>query len=141
MQASRFRTWWLFPTVVIAGAIESVGWAFRLISSYNLNEQTPFIIQYVPGLLQTAVLLDFNSRITLLIVGPTPFVAALFIGFGRVAERLGAEYSRLSPKLCELFVSSSCLGCISTLNIDSRIFLTGVSELGTLYSHPLTDGF
>ncbi|KAI8995671.1 RTA1-domain-containing protein [Trametes punicea] len=81
-QATRSRAWWLFPTVVIAGAAEVTGWVARTRSSYDPTERTSFIIQ-----------------ISILVLAPTPFVAALFIGFGRISTRVGAEYSRLSPKL------------------------------------------
>ncbi|KAI0724596.1 RTA1-domain-containing protein [Cerioporus squamosus] len=89
-QAIRSRAWWLLPTVCIAGIAEVVGWGARTKSSYDPTQRMPFIIQT-----------------SILVLAPTPFVAALFIGFGRITGRLGAEYSRLSPALY------------------SKIFLTG----------------
>ncbi|KAI9063109.1 RTA1-domain-containing protein [Trametes sanguinea] len=89
-QAIRSRTWWLFPTVVLAGIAEVVGWGARTKSSWDPTLRMPYIIQ-----------------VSILVLAPTPLVAALFIGFGRTTARLGAQYSRLSPKLY------------------SRIFLTG----------------
>ncbi|KAI0651898.1 RTA1-domain-containing protein [Trametes meyenii] len=81
-QATRSRAWWLLPTVVLAGLAEVVGWVARTKSSYDPTVRMPYIIQT-----------------SILVLAPTPFVAALFIGFGRIASRLGDEYSRLSPRL------------------------------------------
>ncbi|TFK93472.1 RTA1 like protein [Polyporus arcularius HHB13444] len=81
-QAARSRAWFLLPTVVIAGIAEVVGWGARTKSSYDPFQRTPFIIQT-----------------SILVLAPTPFVAALFVGFGRITGRLGAQYSRLSPTL------------------------------------------
>lgn len=44
-QAVRARSWWLIPTVVIAGVGEIVGWAARIKSSYDPLARMPFIIQ------------------------------------------------------------------------------------------------
>ncbi|KAF4562635.1 hypothetical protein EYR40_009863 [Pleurotus pulmonarius] len=80
-QASIFRTWWLFPTACLAGAVEVLGWSGRLWSSYNVGNSDAFQIQ-----------------ITATILAPTPLVAANFIILGRIITRLGPVYSRLSPK-------------------------------------------
>ncbi|KAI0639448.1 RTA1-domain-containing protein [Trametes polyzona] len=80
-QAARSRAWWLLPTAVIAGIAEVIGWAARAKSSGDPLNRNTFIIQS-----------------TLLVLAPTPLVAALFIGFGRLSTRLGPEYSRLSPR-------------------------------------------
>ena len=45
--ALKYRIWWLIPTVLLAGAGEIIGWAGRLWSTYNLPDQTPFMMQYV----------------------------------------------------------------------------------------------
>ena len=37
----------------------------------------------------------------MLIVAPTPLLAANFVMMGRIVRRLGVKYSRLSPRLCE----------------------------------------
>ncbi|KAH9898354.1 RTA1-domain-containing protein [Cubamyces lactineus] len=89
-QSTRSKAWWLLPTVALAGIAEVIGWGARAKSSYDPDARMPYIIQT-----------------SILVLAPTPFVAALFIGFGRISERLGSEYSRLRPKLY------------------SRIFLTG----------------
>jgi len=39
-------------------------------------------------------------RITATILGPTPFLAANFVIFGIIIQRLGTQFSRLSPKWC-----------------------------------------
>ena len=43
---------------------------------------------------------DVRCRTILLVLAPTPLVAALFIGFGRIVDRMGSQYSRLKPSLC-----------------------------------------
>ncbi|CDO71602.1 hypothetical protein BN946_scf184911.g72 [Trametes cinnabarina] len=43
--------------------------------------------------------MPYIIQVSILVLAPTPLVAALFIGFGRITARLGAQYSRLSPKL------------------------------------------
>jgi hypothetical protein len=40
------------------------------------------------------------TRISSTIIAPTPLLAATFIIFSRVVQRLGTEYSRLTPKWC-----------------------------------------
>jgi hypothetical protein len=48
-----------------------------------------------------------TSRITTLIISPTPLLAANFIILSAIISALGPEYSRLTPKLCTLhFVHS-----------------------------------
>ncbi|EIN13774.1 RTA1 like protein [Punctularia strigosozonata HHB-11173 SS5] len=80
-QAIYFRMWWLFPTAVLAGFTEIIGWSGRLWSSKNPLLLDPYLMQ-----------------ITTTIIAPTPLVAANFIILGRIIQRLGSEYSRLGPK-------------------------------------------
>ncbi|KAF9534640.1 RTA1-like protein [Crepidotus variabilis] len=80
-QAAWFRTWWLLPTAAFCGIIEILGWSGRLWSSISPFLEIPFQIQ-----------------ITCTIVAPTPLLAANFVIFGRIIERLGSQYSRLTPK-------------------------------------------
>ena len=47
VQAIHFRLWWLFPTAVLCGLLEVIGWSGRLWSSKNPILQEPFIMQYV----------------------------------------------------------------------------------------------
>ncbi|KAJ3558818.1 hypothetical protein NM688_g698 [Phlebia brevispora] len=82
VQAIWYRMWWLFPTVILAGCGEVIGWTGRLWSSLNIPNQQPFMMQIVATIL-----------------APTPLLAAIFIIFGRITQRLGARYSRLSPRL------------------------------------------
>uniref|UniRef100_A0A0W0F190 RTA1-domain-containing protein n=1 Tax=Moniliophthora roreri TaxID=221103 RepID=A0A0W0F190_MONRR len=78
LQALWTRRWFLFPTIVLAGCIEILGWSGRLWSNQNLLLDTP---------------------ISTLIIGPTPLLAANFIIFGNIVTLLGTEYSRLPPRL------------------------------------------
>ncbi|KAJ7769969.1 RTA1 like protein [Mycena metata] len=81
-QATRYRLWWLFPTAILAGLLESVGWGGRLWSSTAPQRFEAYEIQIVCT-----------------IMGPTPLAAANLIILGRIINRLGPIYSRLSPKL------------------------------------------
>ncbi|KAI0057294.1 RTA1-like protein [Artomyces pyxidatus] len=76
-----FRIWWLYPTAVVAGTLEIVGWAGRTWSSLNPRSFSPYIMQ-----------------ITCTVVAPTPLVAANFVILGQIITRLGPRYSRLSAR-------------------------------------------
>ncbi|KAJ7323665.1 RTA1-like protein [Mycena albidolilacea] len=80
-QATYFRMWWLFPTAVLCGLGELIGWSSRLWSSLAPAADTPFTIQ-----------------ISTTIIAPTPLLAATFMIISRIVEWLGASYSRLTPK-------------------------------------------
>ncbi|KAF8965860.1 RTA1-like protein [Flammula alnicola] len=80
-QAVFYRMWWLLPTVCLCGVLEVIGWSARLWSSFSPSLSTPFEMQ-----------------ITATILGPTPLLAANFVIFGVIIQRLGTQYSRLSPK-------------------------------------------
>ncbi|KZT19938.1 RTA1-domain-containing protein [Neolentinus lepideus HHB14362 ss-1] len=81
VQAGYSRTYWLFPTVVAGVAGEVIGWAGRLWSNHNVLLNVPFKMQLVT-----------------LVIAPTPLLAAIFVILGMVIERLGPQYSRLSPR-------------------------------------------
>jgi len=85
VQALHYRLWFLFPTIVLAGVGEIIGWGARLWSSKSPWLLEPFIIQ-----------------ITTTIIAPTPLVAANFVILGQLIVRLGPKYSRLSPLLYTL---------------------------------------
>jgi len=74
--------WWLFPTVILGGIGEILGWTGRLWSAENILHETPFMIQ-----------------IATTIIAPTFILAANFIIFGRIIDTLGGAYSRLPPRL------------------------------------------
>jgi hypothetical protein len=100
-QAIFYRTWFMIPTAGFAGILEILGWSGRLWSSRNVHLKTPFMIQFVIlTLLYIAYPTSFEFRITGCIIGPTPLLAADFVIFGIIIERLGAGYSRLAPKWC-----------------------------------------
>ncbi|GJE93225.1 RTA1 domain-containing protein [Phanerochaete sordida] len=80
--AVRSRLWWLFPTVVLAGAGELIGWIARTSSSSDPTQRNDYIIQS-----------------TCLVLAPTPLLAAIFIIFGRLAQAIGSGYGRLTPRL------------------------------------------
>ncbi|KIM37554.1 hypothetical protein M413DRAFT_448364 [Hebeloma cylindrosporum] len=80
-QATRYRMWWLLPTACLCGLIEILGWSGRLWSSFSPLLSIPFQIE-----------------ITCTIVAPTPLLAVNFVVLGEIIHRLGAQYSRLSPK-------------------------------------------
>ncbi|KAL1743535.1 RTA1 like protein-domain-containing protein [Schizophyllum fasciatum] len=81
VQTVVYRQWWLFPTAVLCGALECLGWAGRLWSNRNILADDPYMIQIVTT-----------------IIAPTPLLAANFVMMGRLVRRLGPSYSRLSPR-------------------------------------------
>ncbi|KAH9911068.1 RTA1 like protein-domain-containing protein, partial [Fomitopsis serialis] len=96
LQSVRYRMWFLLWTAVVAGILESIGWAGRLWSSYDILASTPFSMQIICT-----------------IVGPTPLIAANFIILGHVIRRLGQQYSRLSARLYTIiFVSCDVIALI-----------------------------
>ncbi|TFY55330.1 hypothetical protein EVG20_g9360 [Dentipellis fragilis] len=79
LQAGYFHLWWLFPTAVLAGICEIIGWSARLWPSENPTLVTPYLMQIITT-----------------IMAPTFFVSANFIILGRIIRRLGQRYSHLS---------------------------------------------
>ncbi|KAJ7488349.1 RTA1-domain-containing protein [Mycena latifolia] len=80
-QAIHYRMWWLLPTACLCGIGELAGWGGRFWSSFEPTNKTPYMIQ-----------------ITTTIIAPTPLIAVSFILLGRIVERLGPCYSRISPR-------------------------------------------
>ncbi|KIJ91270.1 hypothetical protein K443DRAFT_686178 [Laccaria amethystina LaAM-08-1] len=80
-QSIRYRMKWLLFTACFCGALEVAGWSGRLWSHFSVYLDPPFQLQ-----------------ICATIIGPTPLLAANFVIFGLIIQRLGASYSRLSPK-------------------------------------------
>ncbi|KAL7284369.1 hypothetical protein ACG7TL_001659 [Trametes sanguinea] len=79
VQAIWSRLWWLFPTAVLAGIAELLGWSGRLWSSISPLLVDPYLMQIVTT-----------------IIAPTPFIAANFVILGHIIKRLGQQYSRLN---------------------------------------------
>ncbi|EKM50091.1 uncharacterized protein PHACADRAFT_213853 [Phanerochaete carnosa HHB-10118-sp] len=80
--AFRYRLWWIFPTIVLAGAGEIAGWVSRAVSSNNPTIQSVYIIQS-----------------TCLVLAPTALLASIFIIFARLSECVGSRYGRLTSRL------------------------------------------
>ncbi|KAF8917340.1 RTA1 like protein-domain-containing protein [Mucidula mucida] len=124
-QTIRYRIIWPAPTILLAGILEIAGWAGRFWSSYDDTKDTPFMIQIVTT-----------------IIGPTPFLAAIFMIFGAIVRIMGQGYSRLSPRYYSLiFVSCDVISLVvqgagggiaassSTLedaNVGGNIMLGGI---------------
>ena len=100
-QAVRYRLWWLFPTAVISGIIELIGWSGRLWSSQNPLLRTPFLMQYVYIRRNLKVYSDEGDRIATLIIAPTFLIATNFVILGKIIGFLGPQYCRMSQKKCE----------------------------------------
>jgi len=90
LQTFKYRLWWLLPTACLCGIAEVIGWSARLWSSQN-----------------PTLLIPYEIQITTTIIAPTPLVAANFIILGRIVSILGAQYSRLTPRLYTI-VFCSC---------------------------------
>jgi RTA1 like protein len=126
IQASYFRMWFLLPTAVLCGFLELIGWSARLWSSQSPFLQKPFTIQWVQSPFGPSVCSQM-PRVTTLVVAPTLLVAANFILLGRVIRRLGPQYSRLTPKLCESHIQFSLIRIGLNVDIDAIVFLFCVS--------------
>ncbi|CAA7271290.1 unnamed protein product [Cyclocybe aegerita] len=81
IQMIKYRMWFIIPTVILCGFLESIGWGARLWSSWEPLESMPFKIQ-----------------ISTTVLGPTPLLAANFVIFGRITRQLGPAYSRIRPR-------------------------------------------
>ncbi|KAJ2914177.1 hypothetical protein MD484_g6241, partial [Candolleomyces efflorescens] len=132
-QAIRSRLWYIFPTVIFSGVLETVGWAGRLWSHYDVSNMTAYQIQALCTVL-----------------GPTPLLAVNFVIFGRVIERLGTCYSRLTPRyytiifccsdVISLFVQGAGGGLASmasksgkNIDLGSHVMLVGIIfQLGVI---------
>ncbi|KAF9645570.1 RTA1-domain-containing protein [Thelephora ganbajun] len=89
-QALHRRMWWLLPTVVTGGIGETIGWVGRLWGSKDPISMDPYLMQ-----------------ITTTIISPTFVLAANFVIVIRIIQKLGPQYSRLSPRLYTI-VFCSC---------------------------------
>ncbi len=99
-QAIYYKRYWLFPTVVLAGIAEVVGWGGRYWSSQSPGKLDPYLMQYVSYSRAVSGFTGTVNRIVTTIIAPTPLVAVNFIILGRLIRSLGTEYSRLGPKKC-----------------------------------------
>lgn len=123
--AARHRLWWIFPSIVLAGAGEIVGWIARTASSYDPTIRNDYIIQS-----------------TCLVLAPTPLLASIFVIFGRLTQCIGSSYGRLTPRLysrifltCDiiaLLIQGSGGGIAASANntssqkLGSNIMLVGI---------------
>jgi len=95
-QAVRYRLWWLFPTAVVSGIIELIGWSGRLWSSQNPLLNTPLLMQ-----------------ITTLIIAPTFLIASNFVVLGGIMKLLGPQYCRMTQQLYTIvFISCDTVALV-----------------------------
>ncbi|KAF6753971.1 RTA1 like protein-domain-containing protein [Ephemerocybe angulata] len=95
-QAVRYRLWWMFPTAVLCGLMEVIGWGARLWSSFDVFKRMPYIMQT-----------------SLTVLAPTPLLAASFIIFAEVIRVLGPAYSRISPRYyAKIFLSCDIIALL-----------------------------
>ncbi|KAG8949405.1 hypothetical protein FRC04_008640 [Tulasnella sp. 424] len=95
-QATYYRMWWLFPTMVLGGIGEIIGWAGRTWSSKNYNSDNAFYM-----------------NIVCTIIAPSFMTAAMFIIVGRIINLVGTEYSRLRPRTYSiLFISADFIALV-----------------------------
>ncbi|KAH8798504.1 RTA1-domain-containing protein [Flagelloscypha sp. PMI_526] len=96
IQALWFKTYWLIPTAVLCALGEVLGWSGRLWNHYNVEKDTPFMIQ-----------------ISCTIISPTFLLAINFLVFGRVVNLLGQEYSLLPSRwISILFISADLIALV-----------------------------
>jgi hypothetical protein len=84
-QSIYYKTWFMFPTAVLAALLEVLGWSARLWSYL-----APSDVIFTP----------YKMQITTTILAPTPLLAANFVILGSIILILGPQYSRLPPRLC-----------------------------------------
>ncbi|KJA17990.1 hypothetical protein HYPSUDRAFT_45711 [Hypholoma sublateritium FD-334 SS-4] len=88
-QAVKYRTWFMLITAFLSGVMETVGWAARFYSSFHPTNTMAYTIQ-------TSVL----------VLAPTPLLAANFVIFGRLIRQLGERYSRIKPRFYTILFTS-----------------------------------
>lgn len=81
-QAVKYRLWWLYPTIIVGGVCEILGWSGRLWSSHEPRQLNPYLMQ-----------------ICTTILAPSFMTAANFTILGIIIRLLGAQYSWLSPRM------------------------------------------
>ncbi|KAI0375049.1 RTA1-domain-containing protein [Pilatotrama ljubarskyi] len=111
LEAVYWRMSWLFATAVFSGVAEVLGWSARLWSSYSPFDQDPYIMQ-----------------LCVTIIAPSPLVAALFIMFGRIAERLGEHYGRLSPAWYSIIFLSCDIISLVTQGVGGGIAGSSIDD-------------
>ncbi|KJA24394.1 hypothetical protein HYPSUDRAFT_136271 [Hypholoma sublateritium FD-334 SS-4] len=113
-QATRYRMWWLLPTACLCGIIELIGWSGRLWSSFSPLASTPFQIE-----------------ITCTIIAPTPLLAANFVILSLIIHKLGAQYSRLSPRLYMIIFTTCDVVSLVVQGAGGGIAATAIDAAGS----------
>ncbi|KIY64060.1 RTA1 like protein [Cylindrobasidium torrendii FP15055 ss-10] len=92
----RARMWWALPTMMACALTESIGWSGRVWSSYDpLNSSA------------------FQMQICTTIMAPTFLIASNFIILGKIINRLGPQYSRMSLRAYSiLFLSCDIVALV-----------------------------
>ncbi|KAK0222913.1 RTA1-domain-containing protein [Armillaria nabsnona] len=110
-QAVFSRAWWLLATAALCGLLEILGWSARLWSTSN------------PGLPD-----PYEMQLTCTILAPTPLLAANFVILEKLIERLGAGYSRLSPRAYLILFCSCDVISLVIQAVGGGMAATAVSE-------------
>ncbi|KAG7444650.1 RTA1-domain-containing protein [Guyanagaster necrorhizus] len=110
-QAIFSRAWWLLATAFLCGLLEILGWSARLWSSSNPDLAGPYEMQ-----------------LTCTILAPTPLLAANFVILEKLIERLGAGYSRLSPRAYLIFFCSCDIISLVIQAVGGGMAATAVSQ-------------
>ncbi|ETW76316.1 lipid-translocating exporter [Heterobasidion irregulare TC 32-1] len=114
VEATIFRIWWLFPTAVLSGIMEILGWSGRVWSSRNPILQDPFLMQ-----------------ICMTIIGPTPLLAANFVLLGQIIPILGSQYSRLTAKTYTIVFCTCDVTALVIQAAGGGIAASATDEQGT----------
>ncbi|KAF7345895.1 putative RTA1-like protein [Mycena venus] len=132
-QAIHYRMWWLFLSAILAGILETVGWGGRLWSSKSPQIFEAYEIQIVCTVIGVSIILYSGAILQRVpdrnaMAQPTPLAAANFIVLGRIINRLGPVYSRLSPKLYTLLFLCCDIVSLIVQAVGGGMAATAVNE-------------
>ncbi|KAJ6628584.1 hypothetical protein B0H10DRAFT_2184798 [Mycena sp. CBHHK59/15] len=113
-QTIYFRLWWLLPTACLCGIGELVGWSGCLWSSFYPSLDDPYMTQ-----------------ITTTTIAPTPLIAMSFILLGRIVERLGSCYSRITPKWYSIIFCSCDFVALVVQGLSGGMTASADDEAGS----------
>ncbi|GAA5860590.1 hypothetical protein JCM1840_000309 [Sporobolomyces johnsonii] len=127
VQLVKFRRYWFMGSMVVGCALEAVGWSLRLYGHKHVASRSPYI-----------------AELTLLVIAPTFFSAALYWALGVIFALVAPTKSFLPTKWFKIvFISSDFAALViqavgggmagaagddtKKLNTDSKVMLAGIA--------------